>query len=146
MEDRLQARGGAGWILGGEKPTLVDLQLFATLIRFDSAYHTRFRMAHHHLYDGTYPQLWVYTRRMLAMPVMRRCVSFGGIQAMYYLSEPLHRKAARTVAPLPRGLVESLEAPIEMPSRPPVKMLCMAAVVAAAAAIAAVATVVRAKR
>lgn len=113
LELRLQKNTDEGqkvaYLLPGHGPTLVDLQAFATLVRLDCAYHHRFRLTRHTLAGGRYPYLLAFVQRLYQMPEIQACVHFGGICAMYYLSQPLRVKAGCTIAPMPERYQPILE-------------------------------------
>lgn len=116
LEYRLECNQDAGhgvWLFPGPRPTLVDLQAFATLVRFDCSYHHRFRMTQHTISGGAFPRLWEFVRRLYQIPEVRSCCHWSGIRAMYYLSEPLRVKAGRTVAAMPDGYEAALCQPID---------------------------------
>ena len=112
LEERLQKNsrggGGGGWMLPGENPTVLDLVLFATTVRFEVAYNQRFRMTTATIRGGRFPTLWSHLCRVYRLPGIKSAVHFKGILAMYYFSVPLRVKAGITVAPLPSDFERQL--------------------------------------
>ncbi|MFP4530958.1 MAG: glutathione S-transferase family protein [Halodesulfurarchaeum sp.] len=72
--------------LVGEQPTLADLRLFATLVRFDSVYHTHFKCNVRQLRD--YPNLWGHTRDVYQLPGVPETVNMAHIKEHYYRTHP----------------------------------------------------------
>ena len=68
--------------LVGERPTLADLRLFATLIRFDHVYHTHFKCNVKRVVD--YPNLWGHTREVYQLPGVASTVNMDHIEEHYY--------------------------------------------------------------
>ncbi|RZW02830.1 MAG: glutathione-dependent reductase [Rhodobacteraceae bacterium] len=68
--------------LTGPEITEADLRLFPTLARFDVAYHNAFRCNIRRLMD--YPALWLYARRIFAMPGVAGTVDFDIYKRGYF--------------------------------------------------------------
>jgi putative glutathione S-transferase len=64
--------------------TLADLRLFATLVRFDSVYHTHFKVNRRRVVD--YPNLWGFVRDVYGLPGVAETVNLDHIKAHYYRS------------------------------------------------------------
>ena len=80
LEKRLQKRK---WLCG-ESFTEADVRLFTTLVRFDAVYYSHFKCNLRRLVD--YPRLWRYTRRVYALPGVKKTVSLAEIKSHYYRS------------------------------------------------------------
>jgi putative glutathione S-transferase len=72
--------------LAGERLTLADLRLFATLVRFDEVYHTHF-MCNHQLVRE-YEHLWPYLRDLYQTPGVAETVNMDHIKEHYYTTHP----------------------------------------------------------
>ena len=84
------------WILpDSTEPSVLDLILFATIVRFDIAYGTRFRMTQLTIRKN-FPALWHHCCRVYKVKGIKRAVQFPGILCMYYRSLPLVMKAGVT--------------------------------------------------
>lgn len=99
------------WLLEGQAhPSILDLILFATTLRFDLAYHSFFRMTRSTIREG-YPAVWNHCCRVY--PLVQGAVEMQGILCMYYLSVPLRVKAGITVPRVPvefeRNLAEGVQ-------------------------------------
>lgn len=68
----------------GDELRLADLRLFATLVRFDSVYHTHFKVNVRRLVD--YPNLWGFTRDVYQRPGVAETVNLEQIKEHYYRS------------------------------------------------------------
>lgn len=68
--------------LAGERLTLADLRLFATLVRFDEVYHTHFKCNRRRI--EAYPNLWGHTRELYQLPGVAGTVNMGHIKEHYY--------------------------------------------------------------
>ena len=68
--------------LCGEQPTLADVCLFTTLVRFDAAYHGLFKCDRRRLRD--YPNLWPYARDLYQYPRVAPTCDFATIRRDYY--------------------------------------------------------------
>jgi putative glutathione S-transferase len=64
--------------------TLADLRLFATLVRFDSVYHTHFKMNRRRIVD--YSNLWGFTRDVYQLPGVAETVNLDHVKEHYYRS------------------------------------------------------------
>jgi putative glutathione S-transferase len=82
LERRLDERR----YLFGDAPTLADVRLFTTLIRFDTVYHGHFKCNVRRVVD--YPALWRFTRDVYALPGVAETVNFHHIRHHYYESHP----------------------------------------------------------
>jgi putative glutathione S-transferase len=70
--------------LVGDRLTLADLRLFATLVRFDNVYHTHFKCNHARIVD--YEHLWGHTREIYQLPGVAETVNMDHIKTHYYSS------------------------------------------------------------
>ncbi len=70
--------------LVGDRLTLADLRLFATLVRFDSVYHTHFKCNRARIVD--YEHLWGHTREIYQLPGVAETVNMDHIKTHYYSS------------------------------------------------------------
>jgi putative glutathione S-transferase len=68
--------------LVGDRLTLADLRLFATLVRFDQVYHTHFKCNRKLIRQ--YDHLWPYLRDVYQVPGVARTVDMGHIKEHYY--------------------------------------------------------------
>ena len=68
--------------LVGERLTLADLRLFATLVRFDSVYHTHFKCNRRLIQQ--YDHLWPYVRDVYQTPGVAQTVNMAHITEHYY--------------------------------------------------------------
>ena len=91
--DALDARlAGQRYLCGGQI-TEADWRLFATLVRFDLAYHGQFRCNRNRLSD--YKNLWPYTRDLYQQPDVAATVDEAAIKGIYY--------GSRSPGIIPRG-------------------------------------------
>ncbi|MBS3760349.1 MAG: glutathione S-transferase family protein [Halodesulfurarchaeum sp.] len=100
----------------GEQLTLADLRLFATLVRFDSVYHTHFMCNKKRIVD--YPHLWGHTRDIYQLPGVAETVNMAHIKEHYYTTHP-DVNPKRIIA---RGPDLDFEAPHDrdqLPGEPP---------------------------
>lgn len=74
--------------LFGAEMTTADVRLFATLVRFDTAYATHFRCTRKRLVE--YPSLWRFTRRIYQMPGIKETIDFNEIRYGYYVNDGSH--------------------------------------------------------
>ena len=86
--------------LVGDQLTFLDLQLFTTTIRFDVAYHHRFRLTAKTIRHD-YPNIQRHIIRMYNLPTMKDIIDIEGIKSTYYHSVPLSRGAGLTIAATP---------------------------------------------
>jgi putative glutathione S-transferase len=84
LETRLSGRQ----FLVGDALSVVDLRLFATLVRFDTVYVTHFRCTRHRLTD--FKNLWTHTRMIYNMPGVAETVDFDEIMRGYFLNDGDH--------------------------------------------------------
>ncbi|MEM7079355.1 MAG: glutathione S-transferase family protein [Pseudomonadota bacterium] len=91
--DKLDARLAEQRFLCGDQITEADWRLFATLVRFDLAYHGQFRCNRNLL--SQYPNLWPYTRDLYQQPGVAETVDIEAIKGIYY--------GARHPGILPKG-------------------------------------------
>lgn len=80
--DRLEARLQDQRFLHGPALTETDIRLWPTLARFDLVYHGHFKCALRRLTD--YPNLWGYTRDILAWPGVAQTFAPDAIRTAYY--------------------------------------------------------------
>ena len=80
--------------LFGDRPTLADIRLFTTLVRFDAVYHGHFKCNRNRIVDS--PALWRHTRRMFQHDGIGETVDLDHIKRHYYGSHPFLN---------PRGIV-----------------------------------------
>lgn len=73
-----------GPFLFGEDPTLADIALFTTLIRFDPVYYVHFKTSKKHVYE--YASLWRLVQELYALPGVAETVSFDHICTHYFAS------------------------------------------------------------
>jgi putative glutathione S-transferase len=66
----------------GERLTLADLRLFATLVRFDHVYHTHFKCNRKLI--SQYDNLWTYVRDLYTTPGIAETVNMAHIREHYY--------------------------------------------------------------
>ena len=84
--DELDARLADRRFLCGDEITEADWRLFATLVRFDAAYHGQFRCNRNQLMD--FPNLWPYTRDLFQQPRVAGTVDLDAIKGIYYGARP----------------------------------------------------------
>lgn len=84
--DRYEAQLSEQRFLVGEQLTLADLRLFATLVRFDTVYHTHFKCNQRRIVD--YPTLWGHTREIYQLPGVGETVNMAHIREHYYRTHP----------------------------------------------------------
>jgi putative glutathione S-transferase len=68
----------------GDRLTLADLRLFATLVRFDAVYYTHFKANRRRIVD--YPNLWGFTRDVYQTDGIANTVRLDHIKEHYYRS------------------------------------------------------------
>jgi putative glutathione S-transferase len=86
--DRLESTLDQQRYLVGGRLTEADWRLFATLVRFDVAYYSRFNCNKRRLVD--YPNLWSYARELYAVEGVAEITSFDHIKRIYFKSrQPL---------------------------------------------------------
>jgi putative glutathione S-transferase len=68
----------------GERLTLADVAMFATLVRFDNVYHTHFKCNRRAIHE--YPNLWGYTKDIYQTPGIEETVNMDHITRHYYAS------------------------------------------------------------
>ncbi|WP_024870553.1 glutathione S-transferase family protein [Tolumonas lignilytica] len=83
--------------LVGAQFTEVDIRLFVTLIRFDTAYHGLFKCNFRQLRD--YSQLNRYVKRILDIPGIRDTVNLDHIKQGYYSIKALNPNGIAPVGP-----------------------------------------------
>jgi putative glutathione S-transferase len=84
--DRLDTRLAERRFLCGNDITEADWRLFATLVRFDLAYHGQFRCNRNMLKE--FEHLWPYTRDLYQQPGVAGTVDVAAIRGIYYGSRP----------------------------------------------------------
>eukprot|EP01080_Neovahlkampfia_damariscottae_P000950 gene950-9857_t len=72
--------------LTGNDFTEADIRLFTTLVRFDIVYYVHFKTNKKHVYE--YPNIWAYTREILAMEGIKETTKLNEIKTHYYTSHP----------------------------------------------------------
>lgn len=80
--DALEARLADRRFLFGDTIVETDLRLFPTLIRFDAVYYGHFKCNLRRLVD--YPNLWRYTREVLALPGVAETVDLPHAKLHYF--------------------------------------------------------------
>ena len=81
--DTLEAQLGDGRrFLLGDAPTLADIRLWTTLVRFDAVYHGHFKCNRQRLVD--YERLWAFTRRLFQHEGIGETVDLDHIKRHYY--------------------------------------------------------------
>lgn len=83
LEDRLS---DGRTFLFGDRPTLADIRLFTTAIRFDPVYHGHFKCNRNKLSE--YRHLPDWTRRMMALDGVADTVDLDHVKRHYYGSHP----------------------------------------------------------
>ena len=91
--DELDVRLADQRFLCGLVVTEADWRLFATLVRFDAAYHGQFRCNRNLL--TAYEHLWPYTRDLYQQPGVAETVDLEAIKGIYY--------GSRSPRIIPRG-------------------------------------------
>lgn len=84
--DMLDERLAGRRYLCGSRITEADWRLFATLVRFDTAYYGQFRCNRRRLVD--FAHLWPYTRDLYQQPGVAETVDIQAIKGIYYGSRP----------------------------------------------------------
>lgn len=80
--DELDDRLGTRRYLCGDQVTEADWRLFATLVRFDTAYYTQFKCNKMLIKD--YLNLWPYCRDLYQLPRVQETVDFLAIKGIYF--------------------------------------------------------------
>tara|TARA_Y100001934_G_scaffold262307_1_gene336615 strand:+ start:760 stop:1506 length:747 start_codon:yes stop_codon:yes gene_type:complete len=80
--------------LCGSTPTLADVALFTTLIRFDAVYYVHFKTSKRHIYE--FEGLWGFVKRFYRLPGIAETLHMDHIKTHYFAS---HRQLN------PRGFV-----------------------------------------
>ena len=96
--DVLEMRLAERRFLVGERLTEADLRLFATLIRFDVAYHGALRCNLKRLSD--YPHLWAYTRRIYRLPGVAGTVQLDHVKRHYWDDHPMINRRIVPIGPV----------------------------------------------
>ena len=109
--------------LVGERLTLADLRLFATLVRFDNVYHTHFKCNKQLI--SQYDNLWPYVRDVYQTPGVAKTVNMGHIKEHYYTT---HTDINPTgfVAVGPELDFEAAHGRDELPGGPPAELFAEA--------------------
>jgi putative glutathione S-transferase len=84
--DRLEERLSEHRYLFGEGITDSDIRLYVTLVRFDIAYHTVFKLNRNRLID--FPNLWNYAKDLYRTPGFGTTTDFDAIKRGYQLGSP----------------------------------------------------------
>lgn len=82
--DKLEAHLENHDYLVGDQLTEADWRLFVTLVRFDSVYVGHFKCNLRTI--TSYPNLWLYTRKLYNYPGIKETVNFQHIKGHYYTS------------------------------------------------------------
>jgi len=109
--------------LAGDRLTLADLRMFATLVRFDHVYHTHFKCNRKFLHQ--YENLWPYLRDLYTTPGVARTVNMDHIKKHYYTTHTsLNPKRIVAVGPdLDFGAPHDRD---DLPGGPPEQLLASA--------------------
>ena len=86
--DDLEERLSGSRFLLGDNISAADINLFATLIRFDAIYHPYLKCNYKRLQD--YANLWLYTKDIYHLPGIKDTVQFKTIMETYYGLEYLN--------------------------------------------------------
>ena len=86
MMDKLDQTLATRRYLCGETITEADWRLFATLVRFDTAYFGQFRCNRNRLVE--FEHLWPYTRDLYQQPGVAETVDIAAIKGIYYGGRP----------------------------------------------------------
>lgn len=98
LEERLTERR---YLVGGHI-TLADLRLWATLVRFDAAYHGHFKCNRRKLIE--YPALWAYARDLFQTPGFGDTTNLEHIRVHYYaVHTAINPTGIVAVGPDPQG-------------------------------------------
>jgi putative glutathione S-transferase len=73
--------------LAGDRPTLADVRLFPTLVRFDHCYHTAFKCDRRYLHE--YEHLWPYLRDLYQTPGVVETVRMDHIKDQGYYQDEI---------------------------------------------------------
>ena len=98
--DRLEARLSRQRFLFGDVFTEADVNLFSTLVRFDSVYYLLHRCSKRRLVD--YPNLWAYSRDLYSWPEIAATVDFDVIRQGSYQNDT-QNNPFRIVAAAPQA-------------------------------------------
>lgn len=85
--DKLEAHLENHDYLVGDRLTEADWRLFVTLVRFDSVYVGHFKCNLRTI--TSYPNLWLYTRKLYNYPGIKETVNFQHIKGHYYTSHDM---------------------------------------------------------
>ncbi|HET7170262.1 MAG TPA: glutathione S-transferase C-terminal domain-containing protein [Gaiellales bacterium] len=86
MLDELDERLARRRFLFGDRYVETDWRVFTTLIRFDVAYTTHFKLSLRRIVD--YPNLWPYLRDLYQQPGIAETVRFDDIRRHYFCTHP----------------------------------------------------------
>lgn len=86
--------------LFGNQLTDADVRLFVTLVRFDVAYYSAFKVNKKRIAD--YPNLWAYARDLYQTPGFGDTTDFEAIKKHYFLSATIDPKKSHSKL-LPKG-------------------------------------------
>jgi putative glutathione S-transferase len=101
--DALEAQLSKQTYVTGETLSLLDLSLFATLVRLPLVYATMFRVSLKCFNDKNYPNLCALTRRLYEQ--IGSTVDMRGILTNYYTSAPLNAKSGKTIPMVPMDTI-----------------------------------------
>jgi len=104
----------------GERLTLADLAMFATLVRFDHVYHTHFKCNRRAIHE--YPNLWGYTKDLYQTPGIAETVNMDHTTRHYYGSHA-DINPTRIVATGPDIDFTEPHGRDELPGGPPVSLV-----------------------
>lgn len=108
VEEALAAQGeGGGWLCGGSQPSLADVVLFPTLIRWEMVYAPLFGCSRLPLWQ--LPALWRWRARFLALPgVAATCSAEAWRRDYFGALFPLHPSGIVPAGPELATLVSAL--------------------------------------
>jgi putative glutathione S-transferase len=87
--------------LFGDYITDADVRLYATLVRFDAAYYSAFKVNRNRIVD--FPNLWGYLRDLYQTPGFGDTTDFDAIKRHYHLSNHIASNDQKSFHILPKG-------------------------------------------
>ncbi|PLT35167.1 glutathione S-transferase family protein [Bacillus sp. V5-8f] len=99
--DELDQRLSDRRFLFGDYITDSDVRLYATLVRFDTAYYTAFKANRNRIVD--FPNLWGYLRDLYQTPGFGDTTDFHAIKVHYHLSNHIASDDQKSYNILPKG-------------------------------------------